>query len=157
MTIEEQLRTAGKLVYTNRGVSMLPLLRENRDVMVIEACKANEIKKLDAVLFVRHRKEKKDYVLHRVLRQNADGSFWIVGDHCVQGETVPGEQIIGRLSAVVRDGRTISVHDWKYLCYVHLWCDVYPLRFLILRGKAFVRRGLRFLKRQWITKHEDKK
>ncbi len=163
MTFEEELASTGRLVYTNKGTSMLPLLRQGRDVMVIEACPASQVEKLDAVLFVRTRgeakekgqgpgqglpQERKDYVLHRVLRVNPDGTFWIIGDHCLSGETVSGDQILGRLTAVIREGRTLSVRDPLYRCYLHLWCRPYRLRIFLLRGRNFLKRGLRFLKRR---------
>lgn len=148
MTFEEELRRSGRLVFTNKGISMMPLLRQNKDIMVIEACESGELRPLDAVLFIRETAGKKNYVLHRILKENPDGSYWIVGDNCFSGENVKREQIIGRLTAVVRDGRTISVEDKKYLLYVHLWCDFYPLRFLILRSRYFWRRGVHFIKRR---------
>ena len=147
MTFEEMLERDGKLIYTNKGVSMMPLLRADRDVMVIEACRASEVRKYDAVLFVRPGKTKNAYVLHRVLRLNPDGTFWIVGDNCCGGENVRGEQIIGRLKTVLRDGRSTEMTDWRYRCYVYLWCAPYPLRFVILRMKSFVGKGWRFIKR----------
>lgn len=148
MTFEEELRRSGRLVFTNKGSSMMPLLRQDKDIMIITACEAKELHALDAVLFVREQEGKKRYVLHRILKCNPDGSFWIVGDHCYSGETIKGEQILGKLSAVVRDGKNISVEDKKYLLYVHLWCDFYPIRFFILRAKAFLRRGRNFIKRR---------
>lgn len=148
MTFEEELRRSGRLVFTNKGSSMMPLLRQDKDIMIITACEAKELLPLDAVLFVREQGGKKQYVLHRILKSHPDGSFWIVGDHCYSGERVKGEQILGKLSAVVRDGKTISVQDKKYLFYVHLWCDFYPMRFFILRTKAFLRRGRNFIKRR---------
>ncbi len=133
---------------------MMPLIREGRDVMVIEDCSGAQVQKLDAVLFTRERRQqkngaraKKDYVLHRVLRINPDGSFWIIGDNCTCGEVVRGEQIIGRLTAVVRDGRTVSTSDAKYRCYVNLWCRPYHLRIFILRVRNFIKRGFRYIRR----------
>ena len=35
-TFEDILAKNGRLVYTNVGVSMLPLIREGRDILVIE-------------------------------------------------------------------------------------------------------------------------
>ena len=35
-SFEEELERSGRLAYTNVGISMLPLLREKRDVMRIE-------------------------------------------------------------------------------------------------------------------------
>lgn len=135
-TFEQQLEEHGRLVFTNKGVSMMPLLREDRDIMVIERKGAERCKKYDAVLFRRPGMEGRGaYVLHRILRVNPDGSYWIVGDNCVSGETVREEQILGVLTAVVRDGRTVSVTDRGYRLYVRLWCAPYRLRFFILRAR----------------------
>lgn len=160
MTFEEELASTGRLVYTNKGTSMMPLLRQGRDVMVIEACQASQVRKLDAVLFVRtggeaEQRGRKDYVLHRVLRVNPDGTFWILGDNCLKGETVPGDRIIGRLTAVIRGGRTLSVTDPVYRCYLQLWCRPYRLRILLLRGRNFLRRCLSHAKRRLFPRGKD--
>ena len=50
-SFEELLKRDGKLVYTNVGVSMMPLLRQHRDVMVIARVPEGErLKKYDAQL-----------------------------------------------------------------------------------------------------------
>lgn len=148
-TFEEVLRERGQLIWTNVGVSMMPLLRENRDLMVITAKGEERCKKYDAVLFRRPEVNGRGaYVMHRILKVNPDGTYWIVGDNCVSGETVPEENVLGILTQVVRDGKTINVTDKGYLCYVHLWCDFYPVRFFLLRSRAFVLRCLSFVKRR---------
>ena len=44
------------------------------------------------------------------------------------------------MTRVIRNGKSIDVNTNRlYRCYVHLWCDFYPLRAAILRGKAWVR------------------
>ena len=63
-SFEEELDRRGVLVFTNKGRSMLPLLREDRDLMVIEKKGPERCKKYDAVLFKRGEK----YVLHRILK-----------------------------------------------------------------------------------------
>ncbi|GEM_PF-295704 len=137
-TFEEVLNSTGKLLYKNVGVSMMPLIREGKDIMIIEKEPLNNLKKLDAVLFTRPGVIGRGaYVLHRILKVNKDGTYWIVGDHCFGGETVKRENIIGVLTGVVRDGKTISINDKNYKFYVHLWCDLYPIRFIILRIKYF--------------------
>ena len=152
MTFEEELAKSGRLIYTNKGISMMPLLREKRDVMIIEKCSPCDIKRLDAVLFMRMTGDEKAYVMHRVLRLEPDGSFFIAGDNCISGENVRPEMILGRLTGVIRDGKRIDVKSKRYLFYVHLWCDIYPLRFLILRFRNFSIRCLRYAKRR--IKHE---
>ena len=138
LSFEELLDRDGHLAFTNKGVSMLPLLRQGRDVMLIEKKGADGYKKLDAVLFRRPKAEGKDaYVMHRILRVNPDGSYWIVGDNCVTGDTVREEQILGILTGVIRDGKELSFDDWRYKLYVNTWCRWYPLRIALLRGKHF--------------------
>ena len=139
-TFEEQLNRSGRLVYTNVGVSMLPLLREGRDIMVIEKL-SGEPKKYDAVLFCRPGVTGRGkYVLHRVLKVNRDGTYWIVGDNCTFGETVKPEHILGVMTAVRRGKKTVHTADLRYRLYVALWCAPYPMRFAVLRCRRFLRR-----------------
>ena len=129
MTFEEILEKDGHLVYTNKGVSMLPLLRQNKDMMVIE--KRDKYHVLDAVLF--KRRKTGAYVLHRILKDNRDGTYWVVGDNCISGETVRHEQLLGLLVARIRNGRTLSMDSPFIKLYTHIWCRWYRLRFIILR------------------------
>ena len=146
LTFEQVLERDGRLAYTNKGVSMMPLLRQNRDIMIIERKGEARCRKLDAVLFKRRNSRVVDYVMHRILRVNGDGSYWIIGDNCVTGDTVAEADIIGILAAVVRDGRTIPVSSPIYRLYVNTWCRFYRLRITILRMKHLVGRCLRKLR-----------
>jgi hypothetical protein len=149
VTFEEELARSGKLVYTNVGVSMMPLLREGRDVMLIEACDESMLHCYDAVLFKRHGVSGRGaYVLHRILKVLPGGKYWIVGDNCITGEVVDGKDILGILTQVQRGGKKIIRNtDFSYRMYVFFWCRPYHLRFFILRCGRFIRRGFRFLKR----------
>lgn len=144
-SFEEELEKSGHIVYTNVGISMLPLLRENRDVMLIEK---KEFKCYDAVLFRRPGVTGRGhYIVHRILRINKDGSCWIVGDNLVQGEIVKREDILGTLTGVYRNGKLVKFDDLGYRLYVAFWCRPWPLRFLILRLRNFLRRVLSKIKR----------
>ena len=149
VTFEEELARSGKLVYTNVGVSMLPMLREGRDVMLIEACDAKNIKRYDAVLFRRNDVSGRGaYVLHRILKVLPNGKYWIVGDNCTSGEEVAAEDILGVLTQVKRDNRkVIRVTDISYKMYVLFWCKPYYIRFFVLKVRGFMRRIRRFLKK----------
>jgi len=150
LRFEDVLDRYGKLVYPNKGVSMMPLLRQGRDLMVIERKGKAPCKKYDAVLFKRPTANGPDaYVLHRILRVNKDGSYWIVGDNCCTGDIVREEQILGILSAVVRDGKkTVPVTAPLYRAYVSLWCEHYPIRFAVIRARQFGGKCLRRLKKR---------
>ena len=111
---ESELQRRGYLVYTNVGVSMMPLLRQRRDLVMIRRI-TGPLKKNDAVLFLR---PDGAYVLHRIVRVCGDGKYRIAGDNCIGSELVPEERIIGILTEVIRDGRHIPVGSREYRRYL---------------------------------------
>lgn len=133
MNFEDIIAQQGHLVYTNTGDSMMPLLRQHRDLLVILPKPAVRLKRLDVPLYKR---DNGQYILHRVLwvRKN---DYVICGDNQWYPERgIEDHHIIGILDAVIRDGKTIPLREtpehpkvsWKYKLYVHLWCDFYILR-----------------------------
>ena len=146
-TFEEELARSGAIAFTNVGVSMKPLIRQGRDVMRIEALGDRPVKKYDAVLFRRPGVQGRGaYVLHRVLKCRKDGSFWIVGDNCTEGENVVRENILGVLTAVSRGKKLLKVGDFSYRLYLLFWCKPYHLRFAVLRVRRFFKKALYKLK-----------
>ena len=78
--------------------------------------------------------------------------YVICGDNRWQRETgITDRHILGVLTAIVRNGETISVQDPKYLQKVHLWCDFFWLRAAILWMQSLPRRALQKLKR-WMNR-----
>ncbi len=127
-TFEEQLAKNGKLIYTNRGDSMMPLIKQDRDLLIIKPVHGR-LKKYDVPLYKR---DSGQYVLHRIL-QVRKHDYVICGDNrWVKEYGIRDRHIIGVLTAVVRNGKEISVNDWKYKAYVHLWCDFFPIRAFIV-------------------------
>ena len=116
---EDVIDRDGRLVYTNVGDSMKPLIRQDRDILIIEK-KEGRLKKYDVPLYKR---DSGQYVLHRVLKVRSD-DYVICGDNRYSKEYgITDRNIIGVLTAVVRNGREISMTDIRYRIYVHLWCD----------------------------------
>lgn len=121
-TFETILDRDGTLVYKTRGVSMQPMLHENRDLVIIEKPQGR-LKPYDVALYRRG----KDYVLHRVLEVR-EHDYVIRGDNTYSLEYIPAENVIGVLKAFVRKGRRIEVTDPGYLRYARAWHKLYPLR-----------------------------
>lgn len=111
---ENEIQKNGYIVYTNEGDSMMPLLRQHRDIMVIKKI-TDPLKKYDAVLFKR---PSGAYVLHRIIKVCGLGQYRIAGDNRFYSEIVPEEWIIGILSEVIKDGKHISVESKEYRAYV---------------------------------------
>lgn len=128
-------------MYTNRGVSMMPLLRQGKDLFVVTRTE-ERLKRYDVALYRR----KDRYVLHRVLKVLPEG-YIICGDHCWQKERVDDAQILGIMTSFVRDGRETPVSDRRYMAYVHLWCDLFAVRAFLLRARSFCGKCLRRAKK----------
>ena len=152
VTFEEILDRDGVLVYTNVGTSMMPLLRQRRDVIEIRKKGPERCRKYDAVLYKRGKK----YILHRILKVRAD-DYVIVGDHCIRREYgITDDMILGVMTRIVRNGKIITPDNKLYKLYVHLWCDFFHIRAAILYIKMFFRRAVNKVKRilNWKPKNE---
>ena len=131
-SFSDLLNEEGYFVYTNIGFSMMPLLREKRDIIVIQKKKQQRCKKYDVILY----KRDNQYILHRVLKVLPNG-YIIAGDHNTFLEyDVTDDMIIGVMTRVIRNGKNIYPNDWRYKLYYHLWCDFFPFRVFLLKAKA---------------------
>ena len=147
-TFEEMLSERGYFVYTCKGASMMPLLRQQRDIVEIRPKGDHRCKKYDVVLYRRG----ENYILHRILRVLPDG-YIIAGDNNTFLEyDIKDEQIIGVMVRLIRDGKEIRMTDLKYRFYVHVWCDFYPIRIFLLRIKRKVWRIGFHLKRRVLSR-----
>ena len=123
-SFEEILEKEGRLVYYNVGDSMLPLIRQGRDLVVIERT-SGRLKKYDVPLF---RRPNGIYVLHRIVRVRSE-DYVVRGDNRWHKEAgVRDEQILGVLTSVIRDGKELSVRDPKCRFRVRIWRVFFPLR-----------------------------
>ncbi len=126
-TFEELLTRDGYLVYKTHGQSMEPMLRQNRDLVVIRV-PASRLKKYDVALYRRG----DAYVLHRVIGVAAD-HYLIRGDHTYAVEHVPDSAVIGVLVSFKRKGKEITTQNRGYILYARLWHELYPARALCHR------------------------
>ena len=138
-TFEELLARDGRLVYKTRGRSMEPMLRQDRDVVIVERCDAR-LKPLDVALYRRGDR----YVLHRVIALR-DGGYLIRGDNTFALENVPDSAILGVLTAFQRKGKQITTENRAYLRYTRFWTAIYPLRSLCHAVRAAAVRAARRL------------
>lgn len=144
VSFEELLEKEGKIVYTNAGFSMMPLLRQYKDIIEISRKEPGRCKKYDVVLYKRGSK----FILHRILKVLPNG-YIIAGDSCrVVEKDIKDENILGVMTRVQRNGRNITPDNIWYKLYVHTWCDVYPVRMFLLGITGFIRRCYRFVKRR---------
>ena len=132
---EDELEKSGKIVYRNAGVSMRPLIKQDRDIIIIEKCNGR-LKKYDIPLY----KRGDQYVLHRIVKVR-DNDYVILGDNCLRKEYgITDDQIIGVLTSLVRNGKEVDFNSFGYKFYSRAWYAIYPFRAIIMRLKGFLRR-----------------
>ena len=88
ISFEELLMREGRLVYKTKGVSMKPMLYQNRDLVVTEKARSR-LQPMDVAFYRRGQA----YVLHRVIFVQPDG-YLIRGDNTYSLETVPDAAVI---------------------------------------------------------------
>ena len=136
VSFEEELERSGKLVYTTVGVSMRPLIKQDRDLSIIEKPQGR-LKKYDGALYKRRNGQ---YVLHRVVKVLEDG-YVILGDNCCSKEyNIKESQILGVLTSLVRNGKEIDLNSFGYKLYVRARYAHYPVRVIISKTKRFLRK-----------------
>lgn len=140
-TFEDQLRINGRIVYTVVGCSMTPLLHEKRDLVVIEPIGSHKCKKNDVILYRINNR----YVLHRIVQVRAQ-DYVMRGDRCIKKEYgITQQHVLGIMTSFVKKGKVKSVKGFLYRLYTFFWCDMFFLRFLILKIGSFFKRS--FLRR----------
>ena len=129
MTVFELLDKGEKYVGPTKGGSMLPMLKEGRDSVVI-CPKTERLKPLDVALYTLG----DNYVLHRVIKVVPEG-YLIRGDNCYFDELVKESQVIGVLTEYFKKNERINLSDKKYLRYAKRRVKNYRVRLFFHRLK----------------------
>lgn len=136
--IREQL-AAGKTVrFSPKGTSMLPMIRQGKDKVILSPL-PEKLKKYDLPLYQRKNGQ---YVLHRVVR--TEGTYTCIGDNQFQLEPgVEHLQMIALVTGFTRGDREHSVTEFGYRCYCRFWHYSRPVRLFWRRGVSWLRRHLK--------------
>ncbi len=140
-TIREVLDTYGKYTSFTSGYSMWPLIKNQRDNIIVVK-NTDRLKKYDIALY-----EAKNgkYIMHRVVEVH-DDHYIIIGDNCITKEYVTDDMVCGVLAGFYKRGKKyIDCRDGKaQKLYAKIWVALYPLRPAVL----FAERCARFLKKR---------
>ncbi len=122
---EDYINENGSLVYTNVGVSMLPLLRQGKDMFIVSKRSGERCKLGDVVLY---RRPPSHYVLHRIVKVR-EKDYVILGDNCLNREYgIKDEDIIGVMTGFIRNGKEHNVRETGYRLYSFVWLHTAGLR-----------------------------
>ena len=135
--IQESLSAGKSVRFSPKGTSMLPMLRQGIDCVVLSPI-SDKLKKYDLPLYQR---ENGKYVLHRIIR--VGDTYTCIGDNQFQKE--PGirqDQLLALVTGFYRGENYHSVNEPAYRFYCRLWHHSRPLRRFWRRGVNFLRRKL---------------
>lgn len=141
----ERLLAEGKVIQIKpEGYSMYPLLVPGRDKVLIEQISTERLRRGDVVLY---RRKSGILVLHRIWKHDSKG-FYMVGDNQtrIEGPLKP-QQIKGKMTGIIRNGRQISAEDWRYRLVSGLWLWLRPARPYISKTAAWVKGAVKSKKR----------
>ena len=119
-----------------KGISMEPLICQGRDAVYINK-PDGRLKKYDIAFFKRANGE---YVLHRVIKVLPD-SYHFCGDNQWQVERgITDSQIIGIVTKLEINGKTVTTDDEEYMKYVRTRVDSRVKRNFLPITKNFFRK-----------------
>lgn len=133
--IRERIAAGESVRFSPNGTSMLPMLRQGVDSVVLSPL-PEKLKKYDLPFYQR---ENGQFVLHRVVA--VGDKYTCIGDNQFCFE--PGldhNQMIGVVTAFTRGDREHSVDELGYRIYCRFWHYSRPMRHLWRRGIGCLRR-----------------
>ena len=134
----EQFAQGKSVKFAPRGISMLPMLRQGIDCVILSPL-PGKLQKYDLPLY---RRDDGKYVLHRVVE--AGETYTCMGDNQFVPE--PGlrhDQMIALVTGFTRGERMHQVTEPMYRLYCRLWHYSRPVRHFWRRGIGWLRRHLK--------------
>ena len=128
--VESEIAEGRSVQFRLKGVSMFPLIRGEKDEVVLRPCSAEELCPMDVVLF----RYKGKHLLHRIIRREGN-RLLIQGDGSyVAQEQCTTDAVIGKVQAIVKpSGKVISVESWQWRFPSFIWRNMGVLRNPLLR------------------------
>ena len=114
--MKEQLAAGKNVRFSPRGISMLPMLRQGIDSVVLSPL-PEKLKKYDLPL---DQRDNGQYVLHRIVK--AGETYTCIGDNQFTYEKgVRHQQLIAVVTGFYRDEKYWPVSSFRYKCYCRFW------------------------------------
>ena len=124
--IEDAFKNNTNFTIPITGTSMLPLLVQGRDSVTLKKCN-RPLKKGDLPLY---RRKDGVFVLHRVVKVENQNTYTMCGDNqFLKEKGITGEQIIGIVTEITRNGKKFSVESKKYQLYVKIGLLLLNIRY----------------------------
>lgn len=128
--IEEVLASGGEFKMYPKGISMLPLIKQGVDSVVLIRDKDAQLKRHDIAFYKR---DNGQFVLHRIMSCETDGTYTMCGDNQTFLETgIRSDQIIARVARLYKKEKLVRFDGLRYKIYLSIWCSMRIRLFLRL-------------------------
>ena len=133
--IEEIVSLDGSVRLDIKGTSMMPLLRNEKDAVILE--KPLNLQKFDVVLF----RKKDGYIaLHRIVNITND-TYTIIGDNQYRHDSgIKKSDLIAKATVFCRG--KLRINERQIRLFGAVWYSTYPLRKFLKRGFSWIKRRL---------------
>lgn len=123
-TIRKIFAAGGDFTFYPKGISMHPFVEQGRDKITLAPIQ-DQVRKYDVILYKR---KNGAFVLHRVVGKRADGYIFRGDNQFVKEYGIKKEQMIGRMTEIIRSDEVIRVDDVKHRLWAMLWVHTALLR-----------------------------
>lgn len=107
------------------GTSMVPTIQGGRDEVLIQKAEL-PLKKLDIPLY---RRDNGQFVLHRIISVEADGTYCCCGDHqWIPERGIRADQIVAVAAIFFRKGKQIDLQSAGFRRWSRIWHALMPVR-----------------------------
>ena len=135
--IAEKLNAGATVTIQPKGTSMLPLIRQGQDEVILKK-PTGRLKKYDIPFYKR---ESGQFVLHRIVKVRKN-DYVICGDNQTDYEyNITDDMVLAVVDAIIKDGKTIPVTDKEYLNY----CKKHLLNIKIRRIIGRIKKMVKFI------------
>ncbi|MDO4586557.1 MAG: S24/S26 family peptidase [Planctomycetia bacterium] len=141
--IEECLKNGSEIKFSPRGNSMYPMLRDQRDEVVL--VRPLDLLKKDDLVF--YRRSNGQFVLHRIIAVKNENEFVLCGDaQWIKEYPIYRNQIIGVVRAFYRRNQMIDCSQSKgYRLYCRVWGFLFPVRYYLFLPRRILFKLYRLL------------
>lgn len=145
-SIKDILDKTGKYTGKTMGSSMMPIIHQNRDDIIVVK-NQGRLKKYDVPVYLTSNGK---YIMHRIVEVH-DDHYIIIGDNLMKKEYVTDDMICGVLVGYYRKGkRYIDCNTNKlYKLYSRVWVALLPIRPVFM----FFNRCVGFIERRILKRY----
>jgi hypothetical protein len=144
--IQEVLDHGGEFRLYPKGRSMLPLIRQERDSVLLKKRTDTPDAPLRKHEIAFYRRDNGQFVLHRVMRIEQDGTYTMCGDNQFYLEkNIRSDQIIAYVAQIYKQDKPLMLSSFRYRLYVRVWSWM-PFRYCAkfpARAMGWIRRKLK--------------